>query len=483
MAVNTWNAAVDSDGNNVGNWSLGALSSSDTLTFDATSVAACNLSGNISCAAINITSAYSGQFDAVTHDITTTGDITMDGTTALLMGTGSVWTCAGNWDSYHQTLTRQTSSVVMTGTTKLLQVKSGTGLYDLQISGDIAASGLFFNLAVWNYFLVDAGKTFTAACYYGFYLRDFMSADIYGTVDISSGFKFYLRTQIDLRIKTGGRITGLGTLQTSQGSVGSQISEMAGTFDPALVIVNRGITLTGGVYGGDWTFSQNYIDKSIVLGTATSQTVEFTGDVSVDADKAGYSYTLDMATHDCDAKFSGDLTLAASAGTLVWSEGATSVVTFDGTGTLTDNAGVGTLGDVSIEGALTLGANAVCDDFATVSGGSFDSNGYDINSTGDMDWASGFSIVDPAGSTFDIDGNFTADTQTIVGSATWYMDIVGTAVVSGIGSVSNCDATGTGGTEVDASAGPWTDGLGNTNWNFGANIAIKAMHHQMQMAL
>ena len=65
------------------------------------------------------------------------------------------------------------------------------------------------------------------------------------------------------------------------------------------------------------------------------------------------------------------------------------------------------------------------------------------------------------GCDWQISGNFTADGQTLNATAGWDLDVTGTAVAVGDGTVAYCTA---GGTEVEA--GWFTDNGNNTNWNF-----------------
>ena len=82
-----------------------------------------------------------------------------------------------------------------------------------------------------------------------------------------------------------------------------------------------------------------------------------------------------------------------------------------------------------------------------------------------MDWGSGSTITDPAEGVFTVAGAFTANGQDISGAtAEWFLDVTGSAVASGVGDVANSNA---GGTEINASSGPWANSGGNTNWNFG----------------
>ena len=118
-------------------------------------------------------------------------------------------------------------------------------------------------------------------------------------------------------------------------------------------------------------------------------------------------------------------------------------------------------------GTLTLTGPGTVASFAGTAG-TLDPNGQTLECVGNMDWATGFVIADPADSTFEVGGNFTADAQDISGaSAEWFLQVDGTAVASGNGKVAHSNANGVH-TEIDASAGPWVpdEPNTNTNWNF-----------------
>ncbi len=76
------------------------------------------------------------------------------------------------------------------------------------------------------------------------------------------------------------------------------------------------------------------------------------------------------------------------------------------------------------------------------------------------------------GSTWVVGGNFITAGRTLAATAEWILTVTGTAVASGIGSVAYSNAGA--GTEIWAGAGPWTNALNNTNWDFGitANIQL-----------
>ena len=108
-------------------------------------------------------------------------------------------------------------------------------------------------------------------------------------------------------------------------------------------------------------------------------------------------------------------------------------------------------------------------DFAFDVGDVFDPMGDAFTDIDDCDWPAGSDFDSAAdclnGSSWTIGGVFTADGQTLNATAVWYLTVTGLATASGVGSVAWCDASG--GTEIDASEGPWDDSGNNLGWNFG----------------
>jgi hypothetical protein len=174
-----------------------------------------------------------------------------------------------------------------------------------------------------------------------------------------------------------------------------------------------------------------------------------------------------------DITFEGNVTNTNND--LKWTKGA-GTITFAGSADQTIDLNDLTIEDVVVNksaGNLVLTTGCTTDSFTGTSTGTgdFDPNGQTINVVGNCSWAAAFLFDSAAacmnGCTWDIGGNFTADGQTLNATATWYLYVDGTAVASGTGEVEYCDASdGAGSTEIDASAGPWTDGGNNDNWNF-----------------
>jgi hypothetical protein len=164
-----------------------------------------------------------------------------------------------------------------------------------------------------------------------------------------------------------------------------------------------------------------------------------------------------------------DVNYTANAGTLSWTTG-TETIFFNGTQTL-DFGGL-SISNVEVTGDVTLAGNMGCGNFDGLAGGSLDMGGaYTLAASGDLDWANGFSVTPANGCTVSVGGNFTCDAQDLTAAtAPWFLNVTGTAVAAGIGDVSYSDASG--GTEIDATAGPWTDSGNTDNWSFSTGIEI-----------
>lgn len=122
MAVNTWSSAGSTDGNLVGNWSLGAFAATDVLTFDATSVIDCTFSGDITCAGWNMPGGYSGTIGMNTR----------------------VFTCTGNWvTEAAATISSGVSLINLTGTAAQTFTSAGKIYYDITINRATAGTCLF----------------------------------------------------------------------------------------------------------------------------------------------------------------------------------------------------------------------------------------------------------------------------------------------------------------------------------------------------
>jgi len=98
MATNTWSSTGSTDGNLGSNWSLGVLSATDDLTFNATSVINCTFTGAISCNTIVATTGYTGILSSggQTLTIASTVNIATGRTTAGSIVLSGTWIQTGD---------------------------------------------------------------------------------------------------------------------------------------------------------------------------------------------------------------------------------------------------------------------------------------------------------------------------------------------------------------------------------------------------
>ena len=452
MADKYWVGDVSSDWEVTNNWSTSSGGAGNTIKpgvgdaaiFDGagTGDTACTLTAAGSVASLSVTSGYSAKLDLATYNLTSAGDMTFDGTGEFDCGTGTI-TCSGNFDGKDQgTWTRGTSTLVMDGTAKTIIGDISKDLYNLTISGTITLSATTVSLL-----------------------------DVQGDLDIQVGATLTLNEQLRMvstlerTFTLSGDILGSDILQL----IRVVLTHDGGSISSGTAVWLKSassLLMTGGsqTFGGTWTCTPAAATPTLLFGAGS---FTFSGDVTFDAATAAGTYTINLGTNNPDINFEGDVTLSESLGTLAWTKG-TGDITFGGATDYTDSTAViQVLGDVVVDGtSLTLASEMECDDFTGTSG-TLTLAGNTLDSGGNVSLASGFLFGDPAGGTIDMTGNFTADGNDLTaGSATWYLTVGGaSAVASGSGDVDYCDADG--GTEITASAGPWTDSGNNTNWDFG----------------
>lgn len=383
---------------------------------------------------MDVQAGYDGDIDFNDQSFSC-GDMTLAGTGEVKCGSGTI-TCSGDFNNTTQgTFTRETSTFVFSGAGKTINTDSAARLYDVTVSGTTTGT------IKWaNDFEITGSHTGNCHTYSG-------------SINVNGG-------------------TLAGAVNTMHSESGGGSITNSGTWSIANTRLERNITINAGTYGGSWGCTQDWQDKTVTFGG----NCVFTGDVSFDANKGtGHTYTIDCATNDVSLEFQGDFTIKETGGdTLAWSKAATGTVTFAkaaGTQEYTDStAAIQDLGKVVHDGAGTLKllTEMECTTFDGDSG-TFDPNGQTLDCSGNVDWDTGWDFIGDAdamnGCTSTVGGNFTADGQTCKATAGWTLTVTGTAVASGVGAVAHSNAGG--GTEIDASAGPWTDNGNNTNWNFG----------------
>ena len=473
MADNIWdNSDADNDGNNVNNWSLGALNATDVLVFDsATTSANCTFSAAHSCAGIRFDNTYTGTVDAVTFAVTigATGlDCTNGGSATLDLGSGA-WTCSGDWDTEDigtHVVTTSGSTVTLTGSSKtfagFVGNASGVALRDLTITGTYTATVTSGEISIGRDLKVDAGVLTIAAS------AVVNTRNLYGG---GTGVFF----------QNLGTITGAGTLVIE---ANQEIAELTGTLDVATLDIagssaestpENGI-LPAGTYGSA-TVRIGQVSGSLTSGRATrfaAGSFVFSGDVTFGAGQNGGTCTVDLATNNPDIEFRGDVAFVEAFGNaLTWSKG-TGGFTFGGTATQAvdfEGATSGAIGVEDIEinktaGKVTLAGDMETDSF-TGTDGELDIDGNNLTSVGAVTAAANFTFSDTAAG-----GLITCDTLDLNGTAgnvvTWNgpdLNVTGATAICDYTTATNSDASA--GLEIDATNNG-VDGTGNTNWDFSA---------------
>jgi len=447
----------NSDWNTDANWSTTSGGGADTTfptagddaIFDDNS-GNCTLDLAAACDKITIGTVgalYTGTLDAATYDVTIgTGglDCTYGGSATLDLGSGT-WTCSGDWDSQDLgTLTPGTSRVKLTGLTKNVRTHGTNGpLYELEITGSYTHTDSSSYLAITSGLYVS-GSLINSDTIYA------TNADVQNT----------------------GSITGAAKIQLGYLTNSSNISVQSGTLSVPLD-VQWGSTICAATYGGAVTFScSSSLTRTSTWGAGT---YTFEDVFAVDEAHPTGTYVMDLATNNPDMAFQGNVTISESGGgTVTWTKG-TGTITLSGSSNQTITTLNKPLEDIVIDktaGDIQLADGLTTESFTGTSTGTgdFDPNEQTLTIGGNCSWAAAFTMEGSAdhmnGSDWQVTGNFTANGQSLSATAGWDLDVTGTAVASGTGDVEYCTA---GGTEIDASAGPWTDNGNNTNWNFGSS--------------
>lgn len=454
MANRFWvNDDADNDANVAANWSAtsggsggaGVPTGSDDVVLDSAVNDNCTLTANFACLSlsINLTGGYTGQFDAVTFDLaigTGTVDFTTSQANKILMGSGT-WTCDGNWISSPMggsAFLQETADLVMTGTSKNLTLNSNEGRNARNAT-------------------IAAGATITTT---GGGLIQPLTVANGGALTINTGS---LTTGGNSTVGTSCTVDGTGTWVIKNGanitSLGSAVA--------VDVTFQRANDIAAGTYSGAVQFS----------GAGASNTMTFLGDVvftgAVTVGQSNNVLTFANSVNNPDITIQGAFDLTPVGGSVTWTKG-TGTITISGSSSQNIDFNGETIEDLTINksaGDLVMMGGFITDVFTGTSTGSgdFDPNGQDIESVGDCSWAAAF-LFDTASAatmnacTFTVGGNFTADGQTLNATATWALEVTGTAVASGVGAVAYSNATGF--TEITATG--WTDNGNNTNWNLGA---------------
>jgi len=487
VAANYWISGGSTSWNTAANWSQTKVpDATDTVIFRASS-------SNVNCTidvatalALGITigeaaDLYTGTLDANGNDVTIgTGglDCTNGGSATIDMGEGT-WTCSGNWDVANiGTLTSSTETVILNGTAKTYRAHEPDEVNLLQITGTIA----------------------TAAS----------SESNFGTLEINGGT---LTTHAFGSIQFHGNVTvdATGTLTSAADNGALNFitvtidNSAGGTWNPTSACnVQKACTVNAGTYQGPFNFTCTNGTQTLTFGGA----VTFTGNVTFDADVAANTYTIDPqgftitfegnvvfdstgagadlaidASANPSYVFDGDVTIQETTGTVAWTQG-TGTITLSGEDQDVDFNGED-VEDIIIDCAgftVTLTGEVGSTDSLTLTAGTLDIDGNDIDVTGNLTMAAGTAMADTTtGGSIGIGGNL--DINGIDGTTCTWSD-ANIDVLTGTGDADWCtvsDSNNSSGTTIDATDN-CTDGLGNTGWNFGGTSIPIFMHYYMRMA-
>ncbi len=481
MAVDHWwLGTTNADHAVAANWStagsggapgISVPGTGDEVLFDGNGNNPCTLSANLALLHLTTVAGYTAKFDAATFNITMDdgGNVTLDGGGEFDLGSGMISLTNGTWDVVDQaTLTRGASTVAFDGTCTV-----NTG-----VTND------FHNLSVLGgTTTVSTNDTETNG-----------TTILTGALSVDVGRTFRISGICTIILNDGSRLTGNGVFLISNPGSGEGITTFhsGATVDISrinIALPNAAAILTSGNYqsavrvfvnsavasiltldaAGAYQFDSLELETtstgSLALANNTNGPASITvnGDLTFDRDSTGV-ITIDDSGQATDWVITGDV---VNEGAATWVKG-TGDITASGTAAQAWDWGAvtGEIEDVVIDksaGTLTLGGNLDCTSF-TLTDGDLDTNGNDITTTGDFDIAAGATLADPVGSTLTVGGNFTADGNSIIGSGSWALTVTGTADATGTGSVAYSDASG--GTQIEAWTGPWTDSLNNQNWDF-----------------
>ncbi len=460
MATITWtNGNTTNLWNDAGNWDAGVPTGSDDAVFDATSTDDCTCNVAIDVLSLSVASGYSGKLDfadsGYTHLIGVGG--------ALFVGTGEIdcgdshITCSGNFDNDSQTTWAYgTSEVEMDTDGTTMSVHQVRLFYNLHFSASGTVSLYGTACDVRHTITIDAATTVELVTSL---LRAASGVTktlvLNGILSISASESFsYIASggTRSINIGANGKITGNG--QVILRDVVITNNNVGISWDIAQTFCRASSSIGEGTYGGSWVCTSEYGTRTLTIGNAAGEVVEFSDVVTFDQDVSSGTYTVDASTHNSKLIFNDDVNISVSGGgtgVVVWSESnATDAITFDGITVIDNSAGIGTLGDVTIAG----GAEINLDSDVTTDNLTVEQNAT-VGAVGGTD-------------TFVVEGNFVIN-GTSGNTVSWTdadLDVTGTAVASWT-NVTNSDASA--GTEIDATDN-CNDISGNTNWNFGQTV-------------
>jgi len=320
------------------------------------------LTGDFGAASLVLTD---GNWTTSTFDVTINGNVTFNITDTINMGTGSLWTIAGNFDPYFAGITfnRQTSTIKMTGSGKTWWGGNADCLYNL----------------IW----IASGASITLTNTVQVYGSASNAIRIDGTFDLA-GNGCICWTAAGVAVGASGVVdsTAAGHVRFKSNSVG--VTQMLGTWNARLEIQQpKSMTLVAATYGDgtatkhcEVIFTQD-TDKLILPASTTIFNMDF------EVENTGaFVGTIDMDTNDASLNVTGNFAVVNSgAGSIVWDKG-TGSITFSGTAAQSFTC-IYTIEDVIINkssNTLTLASDMVTDSI-TGTTGSFNASTYDITTT------------------------------------------------------------------------------------------------------
>ncbi len=317
MAANFWdNSSTDGLANTAANWSLGNVpAGTDVATFDNTSDTNCLFDVSISCAGIDVTSVYDGDIDMATFNLTTTGDMTFDGTGIFDCGTGTL-TCSGNFDNKDQgTWTRGTSTLVMDGAGKTITGSNSNDLNNLTTSGSITVSASTTSSLLIRGTWSNTGSLDCEQLV--FIYANYTSG---GDITIATG-KYIRMTAGTMAFEpSSGTITSEGTGFLYGWQSNLTITAGTSTWDCQIINDYGNVNLGAGTYKKPVTLRNIAGTRTLLMGKSSSDVIIFEDDVSFTVTSAAV-WTIDCGTNDVDLTFQGSVSLVETSGTINWTKG------------------------------------------------------------------------------------------------------------------------------------------------------------------
>jgi hypothetical protein len=483
----TWEGDDSTNHATGSNWDLGSTPGTGEIAFfDAGAVDNCLVSAPWALQNLWMDSTYTEDIDLGTANLTMDGggDVILASATGTFdMGTGTLSITDGVFDNKEVgTFTRGTSTLECSGVCTLIS----------------HTSNAFHNLTI------ASGATVTVSTLTTSALTTRGTLDVYGTLILEI---FTQAVSSNVHLRAGADVSGnVLSLQIPGSGEGLLTFDATATLTSQFIISNSvsGSIVSSGTFGGKVKFNATSASNGIMeldatgdyvfdggLELETTTTGSFTlandvnepasitvgGDFTIDLNSTG-DITIDDSTTSVEWFLQGDVVdQITGGGTFTWIPGS-EPITFDGMldqqldmdfngATLPAIIIDKPLGFIALEGDFTTAS------FTGIEVHGFDPNGETINIDGDCDFAAAFDVVgggnDWGSCVWNIGGNATFDGQDLgIGSSgPWELNVTGSAIASGAGSIENCNASG--GSPLIAIG--WTDGGGNTNVVFSVGVS------------